>query len=451
MKLTIIHPSIGRRKNEKYLRSWQMEPLPAAIIAGLTPSDIDIRFYDDRNESIPFDDPTDLVAISVETYTAKRAYQIASDYRRRNIPVVMGGFHASLCPEEVAQYAESVLIGEAEECWSRLLDDFRHGSLQKYYRSDSRPSLKHLNYDRSIYQGKRYLPIGLIEAGRGCHFKCEFCAIQSVFNASHNRRPVDDIIAEIKILRGKKNFFFFIDDNVTSNMEEGKELLHALIPLNIKWVAQSSINAAHDKEFLALLVKSGCKGLLIGFESLNKQTLQQMGKGFNQMGGGYEVALANLRHFGIRIYATFVFGYEQDTAESFEATLAFAMKHKFYLTAFNHLTPFPGTPLYQRLKKENRLSYESWWLDSEYSYNIVPFKPVKMTAVELQAACIKARGEFYSISSMLRRGFSKPNRSDAFMFRNFFLINQMHRAEVKQRNFFPLGDQNWQGELIKAS
>lgn len=451
MKLTIIHPSIGRRKNEKYLRSWQMEPLPAAIIAGLTPPSIETRFYDDRNELIPFDEATDLVAISVETYTARRAYQIASEFRLRNIPVVMGGFHASLCPEEVAEYAESVLIGEAEEVWPKLLDDFQHGVMQKFYRNDSRPALKKLVYDRSIYAGKRYLPIGLIEAGRGCHFKCEFCAIQSVFNATQNRRPVADIIEELKELRKTKKFFFFIDDNITSNMEEGKELLRALAPLKIKWVAQSSINAAHDEEFLDLLVKSGCKGLLIGFESLNNANLQKMSKGFNQMGGGFEVALANLHRFGLRVYATFVFGYEHDTVESFEHTLAFAMKHKFYLTAFNHLTPFPGTPLYKRLQEEGKLSYDNWWLDPEYSYNIVPFKPENISAEELQANCVKARGDFYSLSSMLRRGFSKPNRSDAFMFRNFFLINQMHRAEVKQRNFFPLGDENWQGKIIKVS
>ena len=127
MRLTLIHPCIGRRAGQRYIRSWEMEPLPPATIAGLTPSDVDIRFYDDRMEKIPFDEPTDLVAISVETYTARRSYQIASEYRARGIPVVMGGFHASLCPDEVSQYAEAVVIGEAEETWPRLVDDFRHG------------------------------------------------------------------------------------------------------------------------------------------------------------------------------------------------------------------------------------------------------------------------------------------------------------------------------------
>src|SRR4051812_43905063 len=269
MRLTIVHPCIGRRTGQKYIRTWQMEPLPAATLAGLTPKDVDVRFYDDRMELIPFDEPTDLVAISVETYTAKRAYQIASSYRARGVPVVMGGFHAALCPDEVALHAEAVVIGEAELLWPRVLDDARHGRLEKFYRQAERPSLAALNPDRSIFRGKRYLPIGLVEAGRGCHFKCEFCAVQTVFNSTQTRRPIDKIIAELKTLRHEKKLFFFVDDNITSNMEQAKEFFRALVPLKIRWVSQSSINAAHDEEFLELLARSGCQGVLIGFESLN--------------------------------------------------------------------------------------------------------------------------------------------------------------------------------------
>src|SRR5687767_9974724 len=184
MKLTIIHPCIGRRIGQKYIRTWQMEPLPAATIAGLTPKDVDVRFYDDRMEAIPFDERADLVAISVETYTAKRAYQIASEYRRRGVPVIMGGFHATLCPEEVARYADAVVVGEAESVWSQVLVDAEGGTLQPYYQGDQRASLSGLRPNRAIFQGKRYLPIGLVEAGRGCHFRCDFCAVQTVFNHS---------------------------------------------------------------------------------------------------------------------------------------------------------------------------------------------------------------------------------------------------------------------------
>jgi radical SAM superfamily enzyme YgiQ (UPF0313 family) len=208
MRLTIVHPCIGRKPGQKYIRTWQMESLPAATLAGLTPKDVEVRFYDDRMETIPFDEATDLVAISVETYTAKRAYQIASEYRKRRVPVVMGGFHATLCPDEVARYAEAVVCGEAEQLWPRVIDDARHGRLEKIYRQTGRPSLTGLKPDRSIFHGKRYLPIGLIEAGRGCHFKCDFCAVQTVFNSTQTRRPVDDIIEEIKPLKRERKLFF---------------------------------------------------------------------------------------------------------------------------------------------------------------------------------------------------------------------------------------------------
>ena len=171
MHITLVHPCIGHRAGQSYIRTWQMEPLPPATIAGLTPRDVQISFHDDRMETIPYNQPTDLVAISVETYTAKRAYQIASEYRRRGVPVIMGGFHATLCPEEVAQYADAVVIGEAENLWEQVLMDAEGGGLKTYYRQDNRPSLKKLRVERSIYAGKRYLPIGLIAAGRGCNFQ----------------------------------------------------------------------------------------------------------------------------------------------------------------------------------------------------------------------------------------------------------------------------------------
>src|SRR5262245_31251993 len=295
MRLTLIHPCIGRRRGDlRYVRTWQMEPLPAATLAGLTPRDGEVRFYDYRTERITSDEPTDLVAMSVETYTAKRAYQIASDYRRRGVPVVMGGFHASLCPEETACYAESVVIGEAEELWPRVVDDARHGRLEKFYRAPSRPSLKGLRPDRSIFRGKRYLPIGLVEAGRGCHFKCDFCAVQTVFAQSQTRRPVDEILEELRTLKGTKKLFFFVDDNITSNLAQAKEFFRALAPLRIRWVGQSSINAAHDEEFLDLLKQSGCQGVLIGFESLNAANLAAMNKTFNTARGGFAQALKNL-------------------------------------------------------------------------------------------------------------------------------------------------------------
>jgi radical SAM superfamily enzyme YgiQ (UPF0313 family) len=453
MRLTIVHPCVGRRAGDtRYVRTWQMEPLPAATLAGLTPPGVTVRLYDDRMERIPFDEPADLVAISVETYTARRAYQIASEFRRRKVPVVMGGFHASLVPAEVARYAEAVVVGEAETVWPRVIDDARHGRLQKFYRQPAgRPSLAGLRPDRSVFRGKRYLPIGLVEAGRGCHFKCDFCAVQTVFNATQTRRPAEEVLREVARVRRVKKLFFFVDDNITSNLAEAKAFFRALIPLKIRWVSQASINAAHDEEFLDLLVRSGCAGVLIGFESLDPGNLKDMNKSFNTMRGGFDRALANLRRHKIRVYGTFVFGYDRDTPGSFGRTVQFARDHGMYIAAFNHLTPFPGTPLYARLAAEGRLLYDAWWLDERYGYNQIPFRPAGMSPAELQRGCLAARREFYSWPSILRRGFDPVNRADGFMWRNFYPINAMHRSDVTLRDGYPLGDQGWTGPLLEAN
>lgn len=419
-----------------------MQPLAPATLAGLTPQDVAIKFYDDRMEVIAYDEPTDLVAISVETYTATRSYQIASEYRRRGVPVVMGGFHPTLVPDEVSEHAEAIVVGEAEGVWSRLIEDARDGRLQRSYRQGQRPTLAGMKPDRSIFAGKRYLPLGLVEAGRGCHLKCDFCAVQSYFGSTQTRRPISDILDEIKRMRAP--IYFFVDDNITSNMDEAKEFFRALIPLRIRWVSQASINAAHDEEFLQLIKESGCQGLLIGIETLNAANLRQMHKGFNTMRGGYEVALANLRRHGIRLYVTFILGYDEDTADTIHESLAFALRHKFFIVAFNHLTPFPGTPLYNRLAVENRLLYDRWWRDPHYRYGDVPFLPRRMTPEQVRDECIRARAGFYRVGSIVRR----LNTQSCRLAYEHVLVNWMIRREVAQRVGFPLGDETYRGELL---
>jgi radical SAM superfamily enzyme YgiQ (UPF0313 family) len=449
-RLTIIHPCVGRRVGMKrYVRTWQMEPIPAAMLAALAPADIEKRFYDDRLEAIPYDEPTDLVAISVETYTARRAYQIASEYRRRSVPVIMGGFHATLCADEVRQYCESIVIGEAESQFPQAIDDYRHGTPQKTYRSAARPPLT-VSPDRSIFSGKKYLPIRLVEFARGCRFHCDFCAIQSYFNATHSHRPVDQVVDELRRVYQSGQMVFFIDDNLTSGLDEAKELMRALIPLKIRWVSQTAINAAFDEEALDLMRRSGCVGTLIGFEALDGPTLKQMNKGFNLMRGGPREALANMRKHNLSVYGTFIFGYDHDTADSMRATVKFAIEEGLYIAAFNHITPFPGTPLYARLEQEGRLLYKAWWLDQRYRYNMVPFQPRSMEPDELTARCIEARRDFYSWSSILRRGLHRTNRRDSFVLRSFWAINAMHRWDIDGRNSLPMGDDNWQGELLPA-
>ena len=451
MRVTFVHPAIGRKPGESYIRGWQMEPLPIASLAGLTPEGVEKTFFDDRMEPIDFDRPTDLVAIPVETYTAKRAYQIASDFRRRNVPVVMGGFHATLATDEVLQYAEAVVVGEAEQLWPQVVEDARRGQLGRVYQSNSQPDLSLIRYDRSLFTGKRYLPIRLVETSRGCRFPCEFCTIQSFFSRTARHRPLDDIVNDIRALKAGTKLFFFVDDNFAADIAFAKELAEAIEPLGIRWVTQMSINAAHDEELLDKLARAGCSGVLIGFESLDPTVLRQMRKTFNTMKGGYAVALANLRRHRLRVYGTFVFGYGSLAPEVFDRAAEFALEHRFYIAAFNHLTPFPGTPLYNRLEDEGRLIYDSWWLDDRYRYNDLPFVPDDAEPGDIRLGCLSARRKFYSWPSIGKRLFDPVIRSDALMWRNFLPINILHRKELSQRDGFPLGDPSWQGPFLSAA
>ncbi len=451
MRISLIYPALGHRQGASYIRSWQMEPLPIAALAGLMPADIDLLFFDDRMEKIGYDAPADAAFISVETYTARRAYQIASEFRQRGVPVVMGGFHASLCPDEVERYAEAVVVGEAEGILPLLLDDLRHGTLQKRYQSPERLPLAGFRVNRQLFAGKRYLPIRLIETARGCPFSCTFCAVQTVFAGSHRRRPHGELVAELMALRSQSKLFFFVDDNFAGSIPAAKELLRVLAPLKIRWITQLSIHAAHDEEFLSLLCRSGCVGVLIGFESLDQANLSAVDKGFNMLHGGYEAALANLRRHGIRVYATFLFGMERDRRESFAAALDFALHHRFYIAAFNHLTPFPGTPLYRQLAEQKRLRFEAWWLDPRYRYNELPFVPKHLSPEQVSTLCLDMRRQFYNWRNILLRGLDKVNRSDPFMFRHFWPINLLHHRDVDLRNGYPLGDENWRGSLLEAA
>ena len=449
-RITIVHPCVGRRAGMKrYIRTWQMEPIPPAMLAGLLPDDVERRFYDDRLEPVPFDEPTDLVLISVETYTARRAYQIASEYRRRKVPVVMGGFHATLCPEEVERYCESIVVGEAEDLLPELVEDYRHGRPRKTYRAARRPALDR-DPDRRIFAGKRYLPIKLVEFARGCRFRCDFCAIQSFHGATHSHRPIERVVEEVRRVRRPGQMVFFIDDNITSDLERAKELMRALLPLRVRWVSQSAIHVAYDEEALELMRASGCQGLLVGFESLDEAALRQMNKGFNLMKGGPAQALENFRRHGLRIYGTFVFGYDGDSHETFERTLRFARREGLFIAAFNHVTPFPGTPLYERMRAEGRLLYDAWWLDEAYRYNMIPFRPSAMSPDELSRLCVRARREFYSWPSIFQRAAKRVNHRVPFMLANFLAINAMHRWDVEGRNGLPLGDEAFQGELIES-
>jgi radical SAM superfamily enzyme YgiQ (UPF0313 family) len=438
MILTLIYPSVGRKENTPYVRAWQMEPLSMALLASLTPPEIGLRFYDDRLEDIPFDEPTDLVAISVETFTALRAYKIAREFRARGVLVVMGGYHATLLPDEVAQEADAVVVGDAEPVWLEMLDDARHRRLRRRYDGLGRRSLAGLRPRREVFAGKPYQKITLVEFARGCNFKCDFCSITAFHNASQNHRPGHEVAAEMAATGSQR--FFIVDDNIVSQPAFARELCRELIPLKIHWVGQASIHIARDSELLDLMSKSGCLGVLIGMESLDPANLRDMGKDWNLAGGGYAESLRRFRDYGLAVYGTFVFGYDNDDRLIVRRSVAFAREQKLFLAAFNHLVPFPGTPLYRRLEREGRLLKPKWWLDPNSQVGDVSFRPKKMEPGELEELCLEARRQFYSWGSIWQRLWDRRANLGSLLLLGVYLgLNLEAHFDIDRRQGLRLG------------
>ncbi len=438
MRLTLVFPSVGRKERVPYVRAWQMEPLSMAVLAGLCPSDVEVRFYDDRLEAIPFDEPTDLVAMSVETFTALRSYKIARRFRERGVPVVMGGYHVTLMPEEAATEADAIIIGDAEPVFAQLLDDARQSCLKPCYDGRGKRTLAGVRARREIFAGKRYQNVTLVEFARGCNFHCDFCSITAFHAASQSHRPPAEVAAEMAATGCRR--FFIVDDNIVSQPAMARELCKALISLGVSWVGQASIHIAHDNELLALMKRSGCKGVLIGMESLNPDNLRDMGKEWNLAHGGYERCLANFREHGLAVYGTFVFGYDADTPTAIRESVDFAREQKLFLAAFNHLIPFPGTPLYRRLEAEGRLLKPKWWLDPDCRVGDVVFRPKHMDPAELQAECLAARRRFYGFGSILERALDRrANARSALMAGVFVGLNLASHFDIDRRQGLRLG------------
>lgn len=445
MKLTLIKPNIGRREHSLYVDEGRMEPLPLGILAALTPPDVDVVLYDDRMEPIPYDEKTDLVGITVETFTARRAYEISAEFRRRGIPVVMGGMHAMLIPDEVAEHCDALIVGDAEPVWAEMIADFRRGALKPRYDA-VQPVCPQGNViaRRDLFEGKGYLPISLLQFSRGCAHRCSFCASSVYFKAHHYCRPVPDVIREIQ--SQKRKLLFFVDDNIVCNRKKAKELFRALIPLKIRWVSQGSMDMLQDPELMELMVKSGCLGLVIGFESISPDCIADMHKYTNKKAASemYREEIAQLRKWGLQTWAAFTVGHDGDTIESIRATCDFAIKNKFTFAAFNILMPYPNTPLYEKLQREGRLLYDGkWWLHPDYRFNYASIVPKNMTPDELTEIAFDCRRRFNSIGSIIRRAIEPhTNLRTPYRFVTYLLYNPLFRKEVfkKQGLHFGLED-----------
>jgi radical SAM superfamily enzyme YgiQ (UPF0313 family) len=436
-----VKPTLGRLADGPFDDGARMEPLQLGVIAGLTPPDVEVVLADDRVDEIDYDDPTDLVAITVETFTARRAYEIAAGFRRRGVPVIMGGIHASLLPEEAAAHADSVFVGDAEPLWHRVIDDARAGSLQPVYRATFDTPQHGVVTRRDIYKGKRYLPVSLLQFGRGCRFRCEYCAVGAYFDHHQYVRDVGEVVAEIESQRRRN--LFFVDDNILADFEAAKALFRALIPLKVRWVSQATIDMTADRELMDLMVESGCLGNVIGFETLDPRNLEAMNKQANLADGfdRYESQIEVLREYGLQTWAAFVIGYDYDTPESIDALLRWALDHKFTFAAFNVLMPYPGTAVYERFRSEGRLLYDGkWWLHPEYRFNHAAYRPHLMSADELTEAGWRCRSRFNSLPAIVRRAFDRrTNMRSPLRFALYCAYNPLFRRESFKKQGMLLG------------
>ncbi len=417
-----------------------MTPLVFGLLAAQTPEEIETLLWDERLEDIPLDANVDLVAITVETYTARRAYQLASHYRSRGVPVVLGGYHPTFAPEEAAVYCDAVVIGDGEELWPKIIEDAKNGSLRKTYKAEGMAPINHCSViDRRIFVGKKYSPVGLVQFGRGCRFNCEFCSIRAFYGRSIMTKEIDDVVSEIQGLPNQH--FFFIDDNLFNDFERVKTLLRKLVGGRKTWSCQATVDIADDPELIKLLIESGCRAVLIGFESLDESNLSQMKKGWAIKRKSYGERLRILRDAGLMIYGTFVFGYDNDDPDVFKRTTEFAIENKFLLANFNPLTPMPGTQLFERLEREGRLIHDRWWLDETYRYGEATFHPRNMSASDLTEGCLWARKTFNTFGSISSRLMDPSANARSIKRIGFYLVtNLISRREIYSKQGKLLGD-----------
>lgn len=429
MNVLLIFPKvqyahIERQHRKEILNNIFGEALSLTLpqIAASTQSQHHVSIVDENYEPIDFNAKIDLVGITCLTMAAPRAYEIADAFRSRGIPVILGGNHPSALPDEAKQHADSVVIGEAELTWPRLLEDFEKGQLQSLYSSETAiPPDKIPNPRRDLIM-RRITMDGLL-IRRGCPNRCEFCTVAKLFHDAIKNR--DQVIHEIENITAKQVFIY--DQNLTWDIEFLKSLLQDIKRFNKRWLANGTINFFQkNDELLRLAKEANLFYWYIGFESFSQKSLNASNKHHNQV-EMYLPSLKKIKEYGMIVNGSFIFGFDEDTVDIFEITSQKLDDLGIDMAEFHVITPFPGTALYTRLKNEKRILTEDW---SKYTSANVVFKPKKMSSQQLFEGTRSVAMKFYSIRKILKRSFSAFQSSKDF---NIFILVLFRNLRYRER------------------
>lgn len=402
MRIVLISPKgpLYRRRGGIWKKSLRYQPLTLTTLAALVPPElpVDIRLIDEGIADVPLDLEADLVGLTVITGTAVRAYMLADHFRARGIPVVLGGPHVTLIPDDAQPHADAIVTGYAEDTWPQLLREFAVGAMKLRYTQSPGLDIGGRPFPRrDLLPGKHFLTNNVFEATRGCVHSCDFCVVPTAWGKKPFQKPVAEVVADIRQHGARK--LIFIDLNLIAHRGYALELFRALTPLKVQWYGLATVLLANDPELLEWCGRSGCRGLLMGLESISAANLKQNHKGFNSP-ENYGSVVRKLHEHGIALQGCFVFGLDEDEPDVFLKTAEFAVASAIDLPRFAVVTPFPNTPLYKRLEAEGRILTKDWEL---YDAQHVVFRPSKMTVEQLQEGVEAAWKHAYSFRSIARR------------------------------------------------
>ncbi len=385
-------------------------PLNLATLAALTPPEHEVAIDDGCLGPVAAARSTDLVAITAMTAQAPAAYELADQYRARGIPVVLGGIHPSMCPDEAGEHADAVVLGEADRLWPDLIQDFRNGKMKTRYHDPEAVDMADIAPPRrDLLDPKGYVIFNSVQTTRGCPFNCNFCSVTTMSGVRYRFRPPEKVVEELRTLDGR--FIYFVDDNIIGNPQRAKALFKAFLPLKLGWASQVTINFARDPQLMRLARESGCYGVFIGFETFSNKSIRDAGKGVNRP-DEYLRDIRLIHEAGIKVWGSFIFGFDNDALEVFRETLEFIEASGMEFAQFSLLTPLPGTALFKQFEGEQRIVRRDW---SKYDLGSIVFNHPLLSAERLHFEKNHAWRRFYSIRSILRRLGMPRTRGDLIL------------------------------------